>query len=62
MTRNLAVDLGPFNIRVNSIIPGRIEVHTDDELIKMVGITGAQLDAIFAPKTATRNDRASHKK
>jgi NAD(P)-dependent dehydrogenase (short-subunit alcohol dehydrogenase family) len=38
LTRNLAHDLGPFNIRVNSVSPGRIESPVGDEQAKMLGL------------------------
>jgi NAD(P)-dependent dehydrogenase (short-subunit alcohol dehydrogenase family) len=54
MTRNLALDLGSFNIRVNSISPGRIETPLTDELEKMLGVTEEQLNNICKESTCTK--------
>ncbi len=45
LTRNLALDLGSFNIRVNSISAGRIESPLRDEQAKLLGLA-AILDNI----------------
>jgi len=44
MTRNLALDLGTFNIRVNSVSPGVIDSPTLDRMAKSVGTSRAKLD------------------
>ncbi|CAF2046725.1 unnamed protein product [Rotaria magnacalcarata] len=44
MTRNLALDLGPFNIRVNSINPGAIETPTLYRTAAETCVTKAQFD------------------
>jgi NAD(P)-dependent dehydrogenase (short-subunit alcohol dehydrogenase family) len=46
MTRNLALDLGSFNIRVNSISPGRIDTLLREDQTKMMGLTQEQLNNI----------------
>ncbi len=46
LTRNLALDLGSFNIRVNSISPDRIESPLSDEQAKMLGLTEEILSSI----------------
>ncbi|CAF3432283.1 unnamed protein product [Rotaria socialis] len=44
MTRNLALDLDPFNIRVNSISPGAIESPTLYRTAVETGVTKTQFD------------------
>jgi NAD(P)-dependent dehydrogenase (short-subunit alcohol dehydrogenase family) len=46
MTRNLALDLGSSNIRVNSISPGRIDTLLREDQTKMMGLTQEQLNNI----------------
>ncbi|CAF1122690.1 unnamed protein product [Rotaria sordida] len=44
MTRNLALDLGSFNIRVNSVSPGYIDSPTIDRIAKDSGTSKGQLE------------------
>ena len=44
MTRNLALDLGSFNIRVNSVSPRFIDSPTIDRIAKDVGANKAQME------------------
>lgn len=54
MTRNLALDLGSFNIRVNSISPGAIESPTIHKTAEKEGITNEQLNEIHGGKCFKR--------
>ncbi|CAF0790887.1 unnamed protein product [Rotaria sordida] len=54
MTRNLALDLGSFNIRVNSISPGAIESPTLYRTAAESGVTKEQFDAQHAGKCIKR--------
>lgn len=54
MTRNLALDLGSFNIRVNSISPGAIESPTIYETARKNGVTKQEFDAEHAGKCLKR--------
>lgn len=45
MTRNLAMDLGPHNIRVNAICPGTILTPASHRHIEKEGLTLEQFDA-----------------
>ena len=40
LTRTLARELGPHNIRVNSLVPGAIDTPRQRELWKTAGIAG----------------------
>ncbi|CAF1136563.1 unnamed protein product [Rotaria sordida] len=44
LTRNLALDLGPFNIRVNSVSPGHIESPAMDRIAKDNGMSIAEIE------------------
>ena len=44
LTRNLALDLGSFNIRVNSVSPGHIESPAMDRIAKDVGMSIAEIE------------------
>jgi NAD(P)-dependent dehydrogenase (short-subunit alcohol dehydrogenase family) len=46
LTRELALGLGSFNIRVNSISPGRIESPLGDEQANMLGLA-QKFDNVF---------------
>ena len=54
MTRNLALDLGPFNIRVNSISPGAIDSPTLYRTAEQGGVTKEQFDEEHAGKCLQR--------
>jgi NAD(P)-dependent dehydrogenase (short-subunit alcohol dehydrogenase family) len=54
MTRNLALDLGSFNIRVNSISPGAIDSPTLYETAAKGGLTKQQFDEVHAGKCIKR--------
>lgn len=54
MTRNLALDLGSFNIRVNSISPGAIESPTIYQTAAKQGITKEEFDQIHGGKCLKR--------
>ncbi|CAF1172196.1 unnamed protein product [Rotaria sp. Silwood1] len=54
MTRNLALDLGSFNIRVNSISPGAIESPTIYRTAAETGVTKEQFDEQHAGKCIKR--------
>lgn len=54
MTRNLALDLGSFNIRVNSISPGFIEMPSTPEIPEALSITKAEFDEIALGKCLKR--------
>jgi dihydroanticapsin dehydrogenase len=54
MTRNLALDLGSFNIRVNSISPGAIDSPTIYRTAAESGVTKEQFDADHAGKCLHR--------
>jgi NAD(P)-dependent dehydrogenase (short-subunit alcohol dehydrogenase family) len=44
LTRNLALDLAPFGIRVNCVAPGTIKTPIVDDWIKQIGMTMKELD------------------
>jgi meso-butanediol dehydrogenase/(S,S)-butanediol dehydrogenase/diacetyl reductase len=46
LTRNLALDLGSFNIRVNSVSPSLMNVPSVDEHAQKMGLTGELLKNI----------------
>ena len=50
MTRNMAMDLAPFNIRVNCVCPGVILTRASEEHMARVGMTKADFIAAEAPK------------
>ena len=50
MTRNMAMDLAPFNIRVNCVCPGTILTRASEEHMARVGMTKAEFVAAEAPK------------
>jgi dihydroanticapsin dehydrogenase len=54
MTRNLALDLGPFNIRVNSISPGAIDSPTLYQTAAKEGLTKEEFDKEHAGKCLKR--------
>jgi NAD(P)-dependent dehydrogenase (short-subunit alcohol dehydrogenase family) len=54
MTRNLALDLGSFNIRVNSISPGAIDSPTLYRTAAEGGLTKEQFDKEHAGKCIKR--------
>ncbi|HUI24873.1 MAG TPA: SDR family oxidoreductase [Candidatus Kryptonia bacterium] len=49
MTRNMAMDLAPFNIRVNCVCPGTIRTSATDRHMAQSGMTEAQFIAEQAP-------------
>jgi dihydroanticapsin dehydrogenase len=50
MTRNMALDLAPFNIRVNCVCPGTILTSATEAHMKRVGLSLEQFMAEEAPK------------
>lgn len=50
MTRNMAMDLAPFNIRVNCVCPGTILTRASEEHMAKVGMTKEEFIASEAPK------------
>jgi dihydroanticapsin dehydrogenase len=50
MTRNMAMDLAPFNIRVNCVCPGTILTRASEEHMAKVGMTKEEFIAAEAPK------------
>ena len=50
MTRNMAMDLAPFNIRVNCICPGTILTRASEEHMARVGMTKQEFIAAEGPK------------
>jgi NAD(P)-dependent dehydrogenase (short-subunit alcohol dehydrogenase family) len=58
MTRNLALDLGSFNIRVNSISPGAIDSPTIYRTADEGGLTKEQFDKDHAGKCIQRLGQA----
>jgi len=50
MTRNMAMDLAPFNIRVNCVCPGTILTRASEEHMARVGMTMEEFIAAEAPK------------
>jgi meso-butanediol dehydrogenase/(S,S)-butanediol dehydrogenase/diacetyl reductase len=56
LTRNLALDLGAFNIRVNSISPSLINVSSIDEHAKKMGLTGEQLKTVCMSMTCLKRN------
>jgi NAD(P)-dependent dehydrogenase (short-subunit alcohol dehydrogenase family) len=51
MTRNMAMDLGPYRIRVNSVCPGTIITPASLRHMEKVGVTLEQFDAQEGAKT-----------
>jgi len=51
MTRNMAMDLGPHNIRVNSVCPGPIITPASYRHMKKIGLTLEQFNAQEGAKT-----------
>ena len=51
MTRNMALDLAPFKVRVNSICPGPIITAASYRHMEKVGQTPEEFDAIEGEKT-----------
>ena len=51
MTRNMAMDLAPFKVRVNSICPGPIITAASYRHMEKVGQTPEEFDAIEGEKT-----------
>jgi NAD(P)-dependent dehydrogenase (short-subunit alcohol dehydrogenase family) len=54
MTRNMAMDLAPFNIRVNCVCPGTILTRATSEHMKRVGMNLEQFLAEQAPEYLLR--------
>jgi len=54
MTRLMALDLGPANIRVNTVCPGTILTRSNLNYIEKEGITLEQFEAIEGGKTILR--------
>jgi NAD(P)-dependent dehydrogenase (short-subunit alcohol dehydrogenase family) len=50
MTRNMAMDLAPYNIRVNCVCPGTILTRASEEHMARVGMTKDEFIATEAPK------------
>lgn len=50
MTRNMAMDLAPFNIRVNCVCPGTILTRATEEHMAHVGMSKEDFIATEAPK------------
>jgi NAD(P)-dependent dehydrogenase (short-subunit alcohol dehydrogenase family) len=50
MTRNMAMDLASFNIRVNCVCPGTILTRASEEHMARVGMTMEEFIAAEAPK------------
>ena len=50
MTRNMAMDLAPFNIRVNCVCPGTILTRASEEHMARVGMTKEEFIAAESPK------------
>jgi NAD(P)-dependent dehydrogenase (short-subunit alcohol dehydrogenase family) len=50
MTRNMAMDLAPFNIRVNCVCPGTILTRASEEHMTRVGMTKEEFIAAEGPK------------
>jgi NAD(P)-dependent dehydrogenase (short-subunit alcohol dehydrogenase family) len=50
MTRNMAMDLAPFNIRVNCVCPGTILTRASYEHMERVGMTMDEFIAAESPK------------
>jgi NAD(P)-dependent dehydrogenase (short-subunit alcohol dehydrogenase family) len=49
MTRCMALDLAPDNIRVNCVCPGAIRTAATDRHMAQTGQTAAQFNAEYAP-------------
>lgn len=58
LTRALAVEYGPFNIRVNALAPGFIETALTDRALKNPGIRKALLDQTPLGRFGTGDDVA----
>jgi NAD(P)-dependent dehydrogenase (short-subunit alcohol dehydrogenase family) len=50
MTRNMAMDLAPFNIRVNCVCPGTILTRASEEHMAQIGMTKEDFIANEGPK------------
>ena len=50
ITRNMALDLAPFNIRVNCVCPGTILTRATEEHMARVGMSKEEFIATEAPK------------
>jgi NAD(P)-dependent dehydrogenase (short-subunit alcohol dehydrogenase family) len=50
MTRNMAMDLAPFNIRVNCVCPGTILTRASEEHMAQIGMTKEDFIASEGPK------------
>lgn len=50
MTRNMAMDLAPFNIRVNCVCPGTIMTRATENHMALVGMSKEDFIATEAPK------------
>src|SRR6185503_8569821 len=50
MTRNMAMDLAPFNIRVNCVCPGTILTRASEEHMARVGMSKEDFFAAESPK------------
>ena len=59
LTRNLAVELGPFGIRVNAIAPGAIETPINTALLRNPRQLGALLSKIPLGRLGQPEDVAS---
>ena len=51
MTRNMAMDLGPYGIRVNCVCPGTILTQASYRHMERVGLTLEQFNAEEGAKT-----------
>jgi NAD(P)-dependent dehydrogenase (short-subunit alcohol dehydrogenase family) len=50
MTRNMALDLAPFGIRVNCVCPGTILTRATQDHMERVGMTLEEFKAAEGPK------------
>jgi NAD(P)-dependent dehydrogenase (short-subunit alcohol dehydrogenase family) len=58
LTKGLAVEYAPFNVRVNSIAPGYVETGITDRLLKMPPVKKALIDKTPMGRLGTPDDMA----